>query len=104
MPQMKDYVISDVFSFFNDSEFSEIHIIDGRSLNIVIDNDHLQQRSQKEYDGIYVGDLLYFVNVKDYGPMPKPDSIQFFDGKTYTVFDVREDMGIYEIILKLNVS
>jgi hypothetical protein len=101
----KDIIQSDLNNvFFNISEFAEPHTIDGRALNVIVDNDRLQQRSQKEYDGIYVGDLLYFVKAKDYGPAPKPDSVQIFDGRSYTVFDVRQDVGVYEIILKLNAS
>ncbi|HHW03408.1 MAG TPA: hypothetical protein GXX35_11490 [Thermoanaerobacterales bacterium] len=101
---LKDIIQMDLDVFFNLDEFAESHIIDGRPLNVIVDNDRLQQRSQKEYDGIYVGDLLYFVAAKDYGSAPKPGSVQVFDGRSYTVFDVRQDMGVYEIILKLNAS
>lgn len=101
----RDYVQQDLESFFfNPDEFGEIHVVDGRQLTVIVDNDRLTQRSQQEYDGIYVGDLLYFVRAEEYGPPPKPDSVQLFDGKAYTVFDVREDTGMYEIILKRNAS
>lgn len=101
----KETVKSDIANvFFNLNEFAELHTINGRQLPVIVDNDRLQQRSKKEYDGLYVGDLLYFVSANDFGPPPKPDSIQLFDGKPYIVFDVRQDVGMYEIILKLNAS
>ncbi|WP_026486689.1 hypothetical protein [Caldanaerobius polysaccharolyticus] len=100
----KDVIHSDLDVFFNLDEFAESHIIDGRSLKIVIDNDRLQQRTQKEYDGIYVGDILYYVSSADYGPAPKIDEIQIFDDQQMQVFDVREEAGIYEIILRRNLG
>lgn len=104
MLKAKDVFLEDLKVFFDIDEFGEIHNIDGRNLNVIIDNDSLEERSRREYDGVYVGDLLYFVKEKDYGEIPKPDSLQRFDGKIYTVFNVRKDTGIYEIILSSNES
>lgn len=102
--KFKDFLKQDMEVFFNQDEFTEMHTINNRRIPVVIDNDRLQERSQKEFDGIYIGDLLYFVDANVYGPAPKPNSIQNFDGKPYTVVNVRQDMGMYEIILQLNAS
>lgn len=97
---LKDQIQSDTDIFFNPDEFGELHDIDGRQLLIVVDNDRLSKRTQREYDEIYVGDLLYFVKATDYGSRPKPNSVQLFDKRPYEIFDIRENMGMYEIILK----
>lgn len=102
MSVFKDIIAQDMNIFMNSNEFAEPHIINGRTFNIVIDNDHLQERSKKEYDGISVGELLYFVAVNEYGNPPAVDEYQAFDNRPMRVFDVREDMGMYEIILKRN--
>lgn len=103
MSNFKDLIQSDIsVIFLNLEEFAEPHIINGRILNIVIDNDHLQERSKKEYDGISVGEILYYVAVIDYGNPPAIDEYQAFDDRPMQVFDVRKDMGLYEIILKRN--
>ncbi|KMT23004.1 hypothetical protein [Clostridium cylindrosporum] len=102
----KDFFQDDLDVMLNLEEFAEERNIDGTILNVVIDNDRLQERAKKEYEGIYVGDILYYAKVSDYKEnnmkKPKPDSIQSFNRKQYIVFDIREDNGLYEIILKYN--
>lgn len=100
----KEYFERDLDTFMNLEEFSDYHSINGREISVIKDNDRLQERTKKEYDGIYVGDMLYFVKVSEYGSKPKIDEIQIFDGMPATIFDVKEDMGMYEIILKFNRS
>jgi hypothetical protein len=103
MAKFKDYLNSDLSEvFFNDDEFADPHTIGTRQLNIIIDNDRLMYRSKKEFDGITVGEILYFVKASDYGPKPKEGEPQIFDGRNMQVFDVREDDGMYEIILHQN--
>lgn len=97
----KEELEKDLDTFFNIQEFGEDHIVDRRKLSVVIDMDRLKERTKKEYEGIYVGDLLYFVNSKEYGKIPEIDDTQVFDGKLYKIFDAKNDMGVYEIILKI---
>ncbi|WP_243129169.1 hypothetical protein [Hathewaya massiliensis] len=98
----KDEIKKDLSLFTNSNEFAEIHIINRRKVPIIIDNDRLQERSKKEYDGIIIGDILYFVALKDYGNQAiKPGEVQLFDGKPCNIVDVRYDMGMYEVILSL---
>lgn len=99
----KDFANQDLQTFINADEFAAIHTIDGRPLNVIVDNDRLMERSKKEFDGISVGELLYFVSVSDYGDVkPKPRDSQKFDKRQMYIFDVREDEGMYEIILSQN--
>lgn len=102
MARLRDYFFSDLNSIFNTDEFAEYHNIDGRDLLITIDRDRLIQRSKKEYDGISVGELLYFVKASDYGSKPEQGRPQRFDNRLMYIFDVREDVGLYEIILQQN--
>jgi hypothetical protein len=99
---LKDVISQDLNIFFNNMEFAEPHNINGRVLNIVVDNDQLMFRSKKEYDGISVGEILYYVSAVDYGKAPTIEEIQIFDNRPMQVFDFREVDGIYEIILKRN--
>lgn len=100
----KDIIAQDQNIFINNNEFAEGHTIDNRQLSIVIDNDRLMHRSKIEYEGVIVGDILYFVTKEAFGANIKPDQVQTFDGIPCIVFDVRLDMGMYEVILKKNVS
>lgn len=98
----KSQIQSDLDTFFNFDEFAEPHIINNRTLNIIVDNDRLMERSKKEFDGISVGEVLYFVKKSDFGERPEPSAPQIFDGKQMYVFDCREDNEVYEIILHQN--
>ncbi|MFO7153943.1 MAG: hypothetical protein DIU64_003140 [Caldicoprobacter oshimai] len=93
-------MFKDLAIFFND--FAEPHTINGKVINIIVDNDRLIQRSKKEYDGLSVGELLFYVKKTDFGERPEVDAPLIFDNRQMYVFDCREDEGIYEIILRQN--
>ncbi len=97
----KEMVQKDLDVFFNQEEFSEIHLINGVQLPVVIDNDQLMKRSKVEYQGISVGQLLFYVK-SSLIPEPSQGDPFTFDNKLMYVFDVREDCGMYEIILQQN--
>ena len=102
MSNFKDLLQQDLNTFFNPDEFGEMHNIDGKEVNVIVDNDKLQERSKKEFDGLSVGELLYYVKVSDLIKKPIQDAPQLFDKKPYLIFNVREDNGVYEIILQQN--
>lgn len=102
MLNFKDMIAQDLKTFINPLEFSSSHNINGRDLIITVDNDRLKERSKKEYDGITVGEILYFVSASEYGELPEVEEIQIFDKRHMQVFDARVDNGLYEIILKRN--
>lgn len=104
MVNFKDQLKKDLDTFLNIEEFGEDHVVDRRKLSVVIDSERLKERTKKEYEGIYIGDLLYFVTANDYGKIPRIDDTQIFDNKLCTISDVKESMGIYEIILEFNRS
>ncbi|NFH90880.1 hypothetical protein FDA33_11835 [Clostridium botulinum] len=97
----KDIVQNDINSvFINIDEFGEKHSIDGIIKTVLVDNETLKDRNQKEYDGIVQADLLYFIKSKDLMKKIKVGELQRFDGAVYTVFDVKYDSGVYEVILQ----
>ena len=91
-------------TFFNVDEFGEEHIINRQKKIVIVDNDKLKERNQKEYDGILVADLLYFIKEADLDREPKPEEVQIFDGNMYTIVDCKLDSGMYEIILRAGTS
>ena len=104
VPLFKDYLQQDLETFFNPDEFGEIHRINGRELTIVVDNERLMERTKKEFDGISIGELLYFVKASDYGERPTIGKAQKFDKRQMYVADVKDSDGIYEIILSQNLG
>ena len=104
MPSFKDYLQQDLNIFFNPDEFGEVHKINGRDLTVIIDNERLMERTKKEFDGISIGELLYFVKASDYGERPTIGKAQKFDKRQMYVADVKDSDGIYEIILSQNLG
>lgn len=105
MSLFKDLLQQDIDNvFMNPDELGEPHMIGDKQFAVVVDYELLKQRTKKEYDGMYVGDILFFVSAKKYGTAPKIDSMLTFDGKTYMVFDARTQGGVHEIILQRNGS
>lgn len=98
----KDQLTKDMSVFLKTDEFAELHTINGVELSCTVDNDRLKERSKKEYDGISVGELLFFVKKSDYGSRPENGTPVLFDRRQMYVFNAREDMGMYEIILSQN--
>ncbi len=99
----KEQLNNDLNIFFNPKEFGEVHVINKRKINIVIDNEELKGRIQKEYDGVIQADLLYYVKKDDINRVVAGE-VQNIDGNFYTVIDVKEDSGSYEVILQAGKS
>lgn len=100
----KDLIKEDLTIFINPDEFGEDHIIDGKVVNVVIDNETLKSRNTNEYDGFIKADILYFAKKEDVLKEPIPENIQLFDGILYKILDVNIDSGVYEVILQGNVN
>ena len=91
--------------FINPEEFGKTVKINGYNISVVVDIERLEWRHSKDYEGNIVGDMLYFAKAENFpGGKPKSGQAQMFDNKAYTVFDVKENDGIYEIVLIKNLS
>ena len=105
MLSLKDYIESDVNTFFNNDEFSDMHSIDNIDKSIIIDNEKIKEVSKATNQGISLGEVLYSISVVDYGSkMPKVGHSQIFDKKLMYISSVSENIGIYEIILTQNLG
>lgn len=97
---LKDIIASDISTFLNSLEFGEVHNIDGMDITIVIDNDLLEQKSQKS--GLYLGDILFFIATSDLAVKPvnlEADKIITFDSASYRILKVIEEEGISQVYL-----
>lgn len=105
MSKFQDIIKQDIDNiFFNPEEFGTSHKINGRILTVVIDEDRLTERIKKEFVGISIGELLYFVKAVDYGTKPTIGEAQKFGKRQMYVADVKESHGIYEIVLSQNMT
>ena len=88
--------------FFNIEEFSEIHNINGKNIEIVKDEDKLNKINSL---GVKTGDILFYVNIdvlKEKNIILNPGKTIIFDGRQSIVNSNNEDLGVCEIILGFN--
>lgn len=104
---LKEYIQNDIENtFVNDSEFASPVNINGVSVNVVEDKDQLLYRIKKNYDGLVVGDILFFISREEYAKIPRVSAIPSvreaisYNGRPCTIVDVTSQEGIYEITLE----
>ncbi len=95
----KEQIEKDLNIFFDPEVFGEYHYIDRKEVLIVIDNELLKIKNEKEYDGIIQADVFYFVKISDIDE-PVSGDVQNFDGVLYTVLECKPNNGIYEVTLQ----
>lgn len=105
----KDCARNDIgTAFFNNDEFSDLHMVDGKQMHLIIDNNELIERERsivlnQRSDGLYGAQLLIYVPAAEYGPKPRPGKPLNLDGKRlYTIADCTDEDGIYAMTLEAN--
>lgn len=103
----KEYVQHDIGSTFgNETEFASKANINGVEVTITEDNDQLLYRIKKNYDGLVVGDILFFISEEEYSKIPNVSPIPSanegikYNGKPCLVIEANKQEGMYEIILQ----
>jgi len=109
----KDQVASDIQNvFLNSDEFATPHLIDGREIMVIVDenpNDprslNMGHQSALEYGGsTSIRTLVIYVDPLELGYEPRVDTHLNFDGKVYNVRHVATEDGLYRITLEAYVG
>ena len=101
---LKDEITNDInLVFLALDDFAEEHIVEGKKILCVIDNDSLKTRQGSAEIGIDEGTLLLFANVKDL-PEKKKGGLLKVDHKIYMIDDWKVNFGMAEIVLHRNTS
>ena len=108
---LKEYIAQDINRIFkNEEEFSETVTINGVSVIVNLDSDRLSQKSFTDFDGVFMGDVLFFISAEEFKKIPymkkKPtaNDALMFNGKACEIISVSETMGMYEIALQYGGS
>ncbi len=105
MGTLKDLIASDVSRlFFNLDEFAETHRVEGKSIDVVVDGDKLEDLKDGANLGVAEADLLFFARSADVAFVPRkaPGSLINFDGREYLIQEWIENMGVAQISLRQN--
>lgn len=102
----KELISSDIDNvFLNVNEFSEVHLVNGKDMPVMIDNNELIERKKKEkenMDGIYANQKLIYVAASDFGSLPKQGTVLMMDNRTYRVEEAVSEGGVYSITIGAN--
>lgn len=93
--------------FLNPAEFGEEHTVNGKRMQIIIDDNELTEREKRmksNMDGIYKKQMLIYVSALDYGPLPGIGKPVKIDGVTFIVTDSINEGGVYSLHLEANKS
>jgi len=96
----KTLMEADQSVFFNCDEFAEPHVVNGKSMDIIIDHEKAKELNDTEFEGDAVCDVLFFVKASEYGNLPVYGSPCKFKGDTYKVIQAGDLGGTYEIAIQ----
>lgn len=106
-PTFKDILQADRSVFINPKEFGEIHFLDGKEMDVLVDDNEIIEREKKmksDMDGVFVKQKLIYVKSDDFGSEPARGRQIVLDGRPYRVLDVTVEDGIYAILMESNRS
>ncbi len=102
----KELVQKDVGDvFLRLDEFGDTHIIDGKEMTVLIDDNEIIEREKKmksNMDGVYVRQKLIYVKAEEFGSLPAIGRAIMFDGKRYLVLESIDEQGVYSITMEAN--
>lgn len=100
----KDDILNDVNNvFLNLEDFGEEHIIDGKPVICMFDDDALKIRSGSNELSVSESTLLLFAKESDL-PRKVVGEDLLIDGRVYIVDDWKVNLGVAEVALHQNVS
>lgn len=95
--------------FLNLDEFADEHLINGRLMRCIVDNNEAIDRERRyQYkrslyaDGVYMKEMLIYVLARQFGPLPAVGRMLMMDGKSYIIADAINEDGVYSITLEAN--
>jgi hypothetical protein len=105
MSGFKDMVQADRSAVFLDVDFfGEAFRVEGKTINIVLDNDELKRRQSGQDLAIAESGTLFFARVEDLPPRRAPGSNLNINGRECIIDDWQEDMGIATVALRETIT
>ena len=107
MSQFKDILKSDVKGvFLNGDEFSDVHSIDGKEIVCQVDTDVIDSKTgtvASPLYGVFLNTITLYVSSEDID-RPVEGQLLHLDNNTLTVRRVKDEAGVFVIVLEENNS
>ena len=103
MSAFKDMVARDLDAvFLNVAEFAELHMVEGKEIPVVMDDDRLTTLKKGQILGLVEADMLLMGKVSDFPADMEPGRLLNVDGRELIVSKSSRDMGLIEAALRQN--
>ena len=103
MSTFKDRVARDLDAvFLNVDEFAELHMVEGKEIPVVMDDDRLTTLKKGQILGLVEADMLLMGKVSDFPADMEPGRLLNVDGRELIVSKSSRDMGLIEAALRQN--
>ncbi|MCI7302306.1 MAG: sugar ABC transporter ATP-binding protein [Clostridiales Family XIII bacterium] len=100
----KDMLAEDRTKVFVDPDiFGETHLVNGKEIVIVIDNDELKERQGSQDLAVEESTTLFYCKKEDL-PVVYPGQTIKYDRRICMVDDVKDDMGMLTVALHENIG
>ena len=104
MSGFKDMVADDIMAvFLNLDEFAEKYRVEGKNIDIVVDNDELKKRQSGQDLAVAESATLFYARTENL-PHRRPagESLNI-NGRECIIDDLQEDMGMSTVVLRQNI-
>lgn len=102
----KEWMHQDISQVFIDvEEHGDLATINGVEVPVVWDGDTLNYRIRANYQGLILGDALFYISAKEWEKVPRvshpprTDEAILIDGRHATLTVVQENAGLYDITI-----
>lgn len=103
MSAFKEMVARDLDAvFLNVDEFAELHMVEGKEIPVVMDDDRLTTLKKGQILGLVEADMLLMGKVSDFPADMEPGRLLNVDGRELIVSKSSRDMGLIEAALRQN--
>ena len=105
MSAFKEQVANDIYNvFLNLDEFAEEHLIEGKTIPVVIDDDDLTEKKKGQILGIVEADMLIYGKASDFPKYMNNGRFLNVDNREMIVVKSAYDMGMIEVALQQSRS
>lgn len=104
MSAFKDMLAADRAIFLNVDEFGETHTVEGKSIEVVLDDDIQYDSKHGEDIGLAEADLALYARDEDLPVRRATGEALNIDGKEYTIVSWRTDYGVAVVYLAHQTS
>jgi hypothetical protein len=95
----KDSAINDLNTFFNTDEFAEGCTWNKLSIKAIIDDDSLIRKYSAEFSSLSQGSHMIYAAESQFVKIPCVSEVIVFNNNTYTIDEIKRELGMLVIFL-----